>query len=183
MIHSHIMMEGLKPKEGWNSHQDLGMIDMGMAMLGFHSQLQGLCHRQYISFLVSNLKHSSVWQVWIRKFPDNKPFESLASSWPVYPTSAASATVRYDVRGSGGNVRPQFIEAFHQGGHQPQGHVLATAQVGGDLIALCDCVYILYTCIYNNIYKYYIYYTCIYIYIIHVYNNIYIYIYIYILCA
>ena len=118
---------------------------------------------------VINVKHSSVWQVWIRKFPDNKlnkPFESLASSWPVYPTSAASATLRYDVRGSGGNVRPQFIEAFHQGGHQLQGHVLATAQVGGDLIALCDCVYILYTCIYNNIYKYciYIYYTCIYIY-------------------
>ena len=45
---------------------------------------------------------------------------------------------RRDVQGSGGNVRPQLIEAFHQGGHQPQGHVLATAQVGlGDLIALC----------------------------------------------
>ena len=74
------------------------------------------------------------------------------------PPQRNDALRRRDVQGSGGNVRPQFIEAFHQGGHQPQGHVLATAQVGlGDLIALCVIVYVYYIHVHNNIYIYDIY--------------------------
>ena len=73
------------------------------------------------------------------------------------------------VPGSSGNVRPHFIEAFHQGRHQPQGHVLAPKWVAK--VALGDHV-ASHTRTHTH--------THIYIYIMHIHTYIYIYIYTYV---